>query len=73
MSMQIILYNSLRWKCYGFCNLNLWTCQLVNCLIYELWNDLNIFNILYMDLEYNDFFFDEQKFEQINIKLFLKY
>ncbi len=53
--------------------MNLWTCQLVNCLIYELWNDLNIFNILYMDLEYNDFFFDEQKFEQINIKLFLKY
>jgi hypothetical protein len=71
--MQIILHNSLRQNYYGLCNLNLWTCQLANYLIYGLWNDLNTFHILYKALEYNDFFFNEHKFEQINIKLFLKY
>jgi hypothetical protein len=67
MSMQIILHNSLRQKCYGLCNLNLWTCQLANCLIYGLWNDLNILNIRYRVLEYNNFSLINM-FEQINVK-----
>jgi hypothetical protein len=62
--MKIILHNLLRLKIYELYNLNLWTCQLANCLIYEFWNELNILNIFYRDLEYNDFFFNEHTFEQ---------
>jgi hypothetical protein len=62
--MQMILHKILRLKFYGLYNLNPWTCQLANYFVYELWNDLNIIYMLYRDLEYNDFFFNGNTFEQ---------